>query len=196
MKRPAAKDARLWALVTATVRPLPGRLRPAAPVAPATALALPPSPASPAPAATVTAPPGPGAAERAPKRAPAPVSSRPKSPAIRPPAPPETIEPNRLRLIDRGREPLGGVLDLHGLDQARARAALTAFVLRAVAENERTVLVITGKGSRGDGVLRRRTPEWLAEPPLRSVVAGISEAHRSRGGAGALYIALKRGSRA
>jgi DNA-nicking Smr family endonuclease len=115
---------------------------------------------------------------------------------VRPPAPPETIEPNRLRLIDRGREPLGGVLDLHGMDQGRARAALIAFVLRAAAQNERTVLVITGKGSLGDGVLRRRTPEWLAEPPLRSVVAGISEAHRSRGGAGALYIALKRGPRA
>jgi DNA-nicking Smr family endonuclease len=57
------------------------------------------------------------------------------------------------------------------------------------------VLVITGKGALGDGVLRRRTPEWLAEPPLRSVVAGVSEAHRARGGAGALYVALKRNPR-
>jgi DNA-nicking Smr family endonuclease len=54
------------------------------------------------------------------------------------------------------------------------------------------VLVITGKGIRGDGVLRRLTPEWLAAPHLRAVVAGISEAHRRHGGEGALYIALKR----
>ncbi len=185
MKRPAAKDARLWALVTATVRPLPGRVRPepppAAPVPPPPPAATPPSAA--AKAALPRTPPSPAQ----------PLRSKPGE--ARPPPPPQSIEPNRLRLIDRGREPLGGVLDLHGLDQDRARAALTAFVLRAATENERTVLVITGKGSRGDGVLRRRTPEWLAEPPLRAVVAGISEAHRTHGGAGALYVALKRGPR-
>ena len=113
----------------------------------------------------------------------------------RPSGPPETIEPNRLRLIDRGREPLAGTVDLHDLDQDRARAALTGFLLRAFEENHRTVLVVTGKGALGDGILRRRTPEWLAEPPLRSVVAGVSEAHRARGGAGALYVALKRNPR-
>jgi DNA-nicking Smr family endonuclease len=181
MKRPAAKDARLWALVTATVRPLPGRVRPEAAPAPA-----PPLPAPPLVRSAGTSEPRPSAA---------PAAVRPKPPPIRSPRPPEAIEPNRLRLIDRGREPLGGVLDLHGLDQDRARAVLTDFVLRAVSRNERTVLVITGKGSMGDGVLRRRTPEWLAEPPLRAVVAGISEAHRARGGEGALYVALRRGPR-
>ena len=54
------------------------------------------------------------------------------------------------------------------------------------------MLVITGRGSTGDGVLRRRTPEWLAEPPLRAAVAGISHADRRHGGEGALYVALKK----
>jgi DNA-nicking Smr family endonuclease len=52
--------------------------------------------------------------------------------------------------------------------------------------------VITGKGVGGDGVLRRRVPEWLAAPPIRPHVAGVSEAHRRHGGDGALYVALKR----
>ena len=56
----------------------------------------------------------------------------------------------------------------------------------------RAVLVITGKGASGDGVLRRRTPEWLAAPSLRSIIAGYSQADRRHGGEGALYIALKR----
>ena len=60
------------------------------------------------------------------------------------------------------------------------------------AEGERSVLVITGKGVMGDGVLRRRAPEWLGEPGLREVVAGVSEAHQKHGGDGALYVALKR----
>jgi DNA-nicking Smr family endonuclease len=83
-------------------------------------------------------------------------------------------------------------VDLHGLDQDQARATLTQFILRGWAEHRRIILVITGKGVAGEGVLRRRVPEWLSQPPLRAIVAGISEAHRRHGGGGALYVALKR----
>ena len=69
------------------------------------------------------------------------------------------------------------------------------FVLRAWRDGYRAVLVITGKGLRGDGILKRMTPEWLSAPHLREAVAGISESHRRHGGEGALYIALKRRSR-
>ena len=54
------------------------------------------------------------------------------------------------------------------------------------------MLVITGKGVQGDGVLKRRAPEWLAAPHLAHIVAGISDAARHHGGEGALYVALKR----
>ena len=104
------------------------------------------------------------------------------------PRPPDPIEPNRYHRLTRASAP---TLDLHDMNQDRARAALTAFILRVHAEGERTVLIITGKGALGDGILRRRTPEWLSEPPLRPLVAGLSEAHRKHGGAGALYVALK-----
>ncbi len=65
-------------------------------------------------------------------------------------------------------------LDLHGYDQDRARAALHGFISRAHADGARAVLVVTGKGRLGDGVLRRRVPEWLAEAPSRPLVAGLS----------------------
>ena len=77
----------------------------------------------------------------------------------------------------------------------RAKAALEAFILRAFEEGIREVLVITGKGTLGEGILRRQTPEWLAAPPLRAVVAGVSKADRRHGGDGALYVALKGKSR-
>ncbi|MDB5446322.1 MAG: hypothetical protein JWQ97_1639, partial [Phenylobacterium sp.] len=67
-----------------------------------------------------------------------------------------------------------------------------SFLRRAWDEGYRAVLVITGKGVKGDGVLRRRAPEWLAAPHLTEIVAGISEAGRRHGGEGALYVALKR----
>jgi DNA-nicking Smr family endonuclease len=95
----------------------------------------------------------------------------------------------------RGRDEIAGRLDLHGLDQDRARQALHDFLLRAYADGARAVLVITGKGRMGDGVLRRRAPEWLADPALRPIVAGLAQADRHHGGEGAFYIALKRKTR-
>ena len=109
----------------------------------------------------------------------------------RPSGPPALIEPGRSRRISREHQ-LEARLDLHGLDQDRARDVLTRFVIRAHEAGYRAILVITGKGVRGDGVLRQRTPEWLAAPELRPIVAGISPAHRRHGGEGALYVALKR----
>jgi len=171
VKRPLRPDElNLWARVASTVRPAPGRR------APATAVEAQPAPISQA---------KPKAATKSATKA-APVHVHPRRP------PPEAIEPGRMRRLTRERDPLGPRLDLHGLDQDRARAMLTSFLHRARDEGWRAVLVITGKGSRGDGVLRRATPEWLAAPGLRHLVAGVSEAHRRHGGQGALYVALKR----
>jgi len=86
-------------------------------------------------------------------------------------------------------------LDLHGLSRDAAHQRLVDFVQGRWAAGARAILVITGKGSRGDGVLRREVPYWLAQPPLREIVAGLSEAHPKRGGAGALYVVLRRHAR-
>jgi len=172
MKRSLRPDElNLWARVAATVHPAPGRHAPP----PTAAEPESASQAAPAPQRSLIAP-KPGAAR----------------PHIRRQSPPETIEPGRMRRLTRERDLLGPRLDLHGLDQDQARARLTDFLGRARDEGWRAVLVITGKGSRGDGILRRMTPEWLAAPGLRDLVAGVSEAHRRHGGQGALYVALKR----
>ena len=174
MKRPLRpEEAHLWAKVAATVRPAPGRKPPPSLVATSPPLETLPavSPIKPAP----------------PKRS-HPAPTRKSSP---PTGAPEGIEPRRKRRISREQE-LGPSLDLHGLDQDRARAVLTGFLRRAGEDGWRAVLVITGKGTLGDGVLRRMVPHWLADPALRDLVAGVSEAHRHHGGGGALYVALKR----
>ena len=109
-----------------------------------------------------------------------------------PATPPAPIEPGRKRRIARARDPIEARLDLHGMDQDRARAALHGFLRRTHADGLRAVLVITGKGLTGDGILRRRTPDWLAEPEVRGLIAGVSQAERRHGGEGALYVALKK----
>lgn len=116
-------------------------------------------------------------------------------PVSRPPATPGPagqIEPNRHRRLVRERDPIEARIDLHGLDQDRAMAALERFITWSYTQNYRAVLVITGKGVLGDGVLRQRTPEWLAAPPLRDMIAGVARADRRHGGDGALYVALRR----
>jgi DNA-nicking Smr family endonuclease len=126
-----------------------------------------------------------------------PVRSGSPTAARKPPLPtpktlPEEIEPRRKRRISMSREPISGRLDLHGLTQDQARAAVLAFIRRAYDDGSRAVLIITGKGAMGDGVLRRCTPEWLADPAIRPLIAGLSTAERHHGGEGALYVALKR----
>lgn len=81
------------------------------------------------------------------------------------------------------------------MTQDQARMALAAFLTRAFDDGWRAVLVITGKGVQGDGVLRKAVPGWLGAPELSHIVAGISEAARHHGGEGALYVALKRKAR-
>lgn len=107
--------------------------------------------------------------------------------------------PSRLDLVTRkklskGSLPIDGRVDLHGLTQGEAHLLLLSFLHRAYLENRRYVLVITGKGSSlgSDGVLRRVVPAWMATPPFRAIVSAHENAARHHGGAGALYIRLKR----
>lgn len=101
---------------------------------------------------------------------------------------------DRLR---RGKLPIEGVLDLHGLRQDEAQVQLTDFLTRAHRSGRRCVLVITGKGQRGDtahegGILRRMLPVWLARAPLADKILLHSPAQPKDGGSGAFYILLRR----
>lgn len=101
--------------------------------------------------------------------------------------------------LARGSEPIDDRIDLHGLTQADAHAALAHFLRRAQHRGARVVLVITGKGVRADsghserGVLRRQVPHWLESAALRPLVVGFESAGVGHGGAGALYVRLRRG---
>jgi DNA-nicking Smr family endonuclease len=98
--------------------------------------------------------------------------------------------------VARGKEPIDGRLDLHGLTQSEAHSVLLRFLRTAAARDARLVLVITGKGRRDGegerGVLKRQVPHWLSLPEFRALVVGFEDAHISHGGEGALYVRLRR----
>jgi DNA-nicking Smr family endonuclease len=78
------------------------------------------------------------------------------------------------------------------MTQAQAHAALSRFLLAAQAGGARFVLVITGKGDTGRGVLRRQVPLWLELPDFRDQVLGFEAANLGHGGEGALYVRIRR----
>lgn len=102
--------------------------------------------------------------------------------------------------VARGREPIEARLDLHGFTQKEAYAELRRFLHRAQADGVRTALIVTGKGNtRGardaaaePGILKRVVPQWLSLPEFRPFVVGFDDAHVGHGGAGALYVRLRR----
>lgn len=172
----SSEERRLWGRVARTLSRARAAAEPAPPPEPAPAARTPPKfvkPARPAPP-------------------PAPV---PAAPVARPHphAAPQALEPRRHRRLARERDPIDARIDLHGLGRFQAQDALTAFLLAAHARGHRAVLVVTGKGSRGggSGVIRASAGEWVSQPPLRAIVAGVSPAHRRHGGDGALYVTLR-----
>jgi DNA-nicking Smr family endonuclease len=116
------------------------------------------------------------------------------SPPVKPAAPPLTPLSRRMkRSVARGKEAMGGRLDLHGYTQAQAHSALLHFLRNAHARDARLVLVITGKGRGGEmGVLRRQVPQWLGLPEFRAFVIGFEDAALAHGGEGALYVRVRR----
>lgn len=124
---------------------------------------------------------------------PAPAKEPPRSATAAHKAPNVLDRASRTRLA-KERLPLEARIDLHGLVQSEAYSLLLSFLQRAALRGMRHVLVITGKGLSQDsqGVLNRVVPGWLATAPFRTLVGGFEHAARRHGGAGALYVRLKR----
>ncbi|MDQ2065189.1 Smr/MutS family protein [Xinfangfangia sp. CPCC 101601] len=90
-------------------------------------------------------------------------------------------------------------IDLHGMTLAQAHGELIHFILNAQSSGHRLVLVITGKGRivhdplpRPMGALRHQVPHWLRLSPLAQAVQQVEQANLKHGGAGALYVYLRR----
>ncbi|WP_135081339.1 Smr/MutS family protein [Terasakiella sp. SH-1] len=105
------------------------------------------------------------------------------------------VDKRTMDRLRRGKMPMEGRLDLHGMTQDQAHSALLRFINSAFGQGKRCVSVITGKGTQLNGkigVLREMVPHWLNQPGLRSKIIAFTYAPKNEGGEGALYILLKR----
>ena len=164
MRRLSAEEDALWRRVVESVRPLHGTLPGPAPVDPPAVRA----PARPAPSKTPAAKAVPGT----------------------------TLDASWDQRLSRGLAQPDRTLDLHGHSLATAYHLLDRRLDQAIAAGARVLLLITGKprsgGTERRGAIRAAVGDWLAASRHAADIAAVRNAHPRHGGAGALYIVLRR----
>jgi DNA-nicking Smr family endonuclease len=143
------------------------------------------------------APPPPPLPEEAPLSF-APPARRPVHP---PPAPRkgpgETLDGSWDRRLSRGLVAPDSTLDLHGRNLATAYDLLDRRLEQAIGAGARLLLLVTGKppgpeGPAKRGAIRAAVGDWLHASRHADRIAAVRNAHPRHGGAGALYIVLRR----
>jgi DNA-nicking Smr family endonuclease len=180
-------ESALWKKVAATVKPLPKAKAPLAPTAPPT-----------------IRPPLPTPRSTAPRAAPAP------NPPARLPPPRRTHSAATLdghwdRRLRKGLVRPDLSIDLHGHTLASAQALLDDAIGRALLRGARVLLVVAGRLRPGAdrlpqmhglprprGAIRASLPDWLAASRYADQIVALRPAHISHGGAGAVYVILRR----
>lgn len=179
-------ESALWKKVAATVTPLPRGKAPLAPAAPPTVKPPQPGPRS-------------LAAPAAPPR------THPKLPPPRRTHQTATLDSHWDRRLRKGLVRPDVSIDLHGHTLASAQALLDDAIGRALLRGARVLLVVAGRLRPGAdrlpqmqglprprGAIRAALPDWLAYSPNADQIVALRPAHISHGGAGAVYVILRR----
>ncbi|HVI99042.1 MAG TPA: Smr/MutS family protein [Sphingomonas sp.] len=183
------EERALWARVMANVRPLAGRDAAAAADGSPSSFPL-------------------GCAERAPS-----LSQREREGAAKPRKgegdyrskttstihPGETLDSGWDRKLARGLVSPDSTVDLHGLGLQAAYDLLDARLGAAIARGDRVLLLVTGRPPRAGserpharGAIRAAVGDWIAASRHAGRIAAVRAAHVRHGGAGALYLVLRR----
>ncbi|CAA7620874.1 Smr/MutS family protein [Magnetospirillum sp. SS-4] len=171
-------EIQIWRAVIRDANPLPGRT-------------VPPEPDSVPPETVPSPPPPPGPPPARPSATPHPPRPRAAQTELSHGHAPG-LDRRSADRMKRGEMTIEASLDLHGHGQDIAHAELIAFIQRNWAAGRRCVLVVTGKGIKGAGILKGQVPRWLNQSPLRERILGFSHARPHHGGDGALYVLLRR----
>jgi len=185
-RRLAPDESALWKKVAATVKPLPKAKAPLAPVAPPTV--SPPKP-------TLRSTAAPAAAPRPPAKLPPPRRTHQAA----------TLDGHWDRRLRKGLVRPDLSIDLHGHTLASAQSLLDEAIGRGLMRGARVLLVVAGRlrpgadrlpqmhgDPRPRGAIRASLPDWLAYSPYADQIVALRPAHISHGGAGAVYVILRR----
>jgi len=97
--------------------------------------------------------------------------------------------------LARGEFPVQDYVDLHGLGQDEALAAVEEFLVQSIAKGLRHVLIVHGRGAgspQGVPVLKRALATRLTHKRLQKRVLAFCSALPVDGGVGAMYVLLRK----
>jgi DNA-nicking Smr family endonuclease len=174
-RRLSPDEAALWARVMATVTPLSGGAEPIAVEPPS----QPKRQSAVMPKSSVAV-----------KLVPTASTARPTS---------NTLDGGWDRGLARGSVEPDATVDLHGHTLSSAYTILDQALERSRTRGDRVILLITGKPPRRDserpharGAIRAAVGDWLHASRHADAIAAVRGASPRHGGAGALYIVLRR----
>ena len=105
------------------------------------------------------------------------------------------LDPRVVRRLRRGEFAVQGHVDLHGLLKDEAKAELEAFLARSRQQGKRCVLVVHGRGLHSKDqvpVLKEALKRWMHTARFARHVLGFATSRPHDGGAGAIYVLLKK----
>jgi DNA-nicking Smr family endonuclease len=105
------------------------------------------------------------------------------------------LDPRLLRRLRAGEFTYQAHLDLHGMTSEEARGEVDAFLRRAYQDGKRCVLIIHGRGRNSKDqvpVLKSKLTSWLARGQSARRILAFTSARACDGGAGAIYVLLRR----
>ncbi len=108
------------------------------------------------------------------------------------------IDPGVVAKLRRGDFAVQGHLDLHGMTREEAKAAVDDFLRRSRQAGKRCVLLVHGRGIHSRDqlpVLKDALRTWLATNRFGRHVLAFATARPVDGGAGAIYVLLRRAGR-
>ncbi len=103
-----------------------------------------------------------------------------------------------VRKLRRGEFSVQAHLDLHGKSRAEAKGEVDAFLRRSREQGKRCVLLVHGRGLHSKDqvpVLKEALRSWLATARFGRHVLAFATARPQDGGAGAVYVLLRRSGR-
>jgi DNA-nicking Smr family endonuclease len=106
------------------------------------------------------------------------------------------VGPKTMKKLKRGEFSIQDYIDLHGLKKKDAEVVVNEFIINSYQKGFRCVLIIHGRGLGSvdhQPAIKKEIPVWFRRGILKRIVLAFVSARPCDGGAGALYVLLKRG---
>ena len=105
------------------------------------------------------------------------------------------VGPKIMKKLKRGEFSVQDYIDLHSLTKKEAETVVGKFIINSHNKGMRCVLIVHGRGLGSlnhQPTIKRELPVWFRRGMLKKIVLAFVTARPCDGGAGALYVLLKK----